>query len=247
MAGLIPCDGRTAEVGHLFGYIKNRLVHVRLKWRIYRAFFATNVQRIELLNEISGITARVIQDALYDDVILSLCRMADPARSMNKERRENISLQLLIELIQPSPSHSELVVLGQRFRQACKPLSYHRHKFLAHSDWLAHFDQDADVGVSRRQIEEAIEALRVFAVYFDREANGTQLSTEIHSGHSDDEVAFLRTLYHGQAKIGELWDEIVQTACQPADPRKTPPEAATFDRLLNKPDWLAYRPPNRFD
>ncbi|AUH63019.1 AbiU2 domain-containing protein [Paracoccus zhejiangensis] len=245
MTSLVPVAGQDAEFAELFEHIYTQLATIRLKWRVYRAFYGTNSERVSLLNSISGTTALIIQDALYDDVVLSLCRLADPANSRGKE---NNSLFRLLTLTEESPDRATFSGMVADFKSACDPLIGQRHRFIAHSDRSARFDKSGSQGVSRLQIEHAIESLRLVVVYMHLKAFGTHVSSEPVSNLGSDEVSFLRTLYYGQQKLEEMRSDILDQAGKTAaDPREIPPETRALRDLYEMPEWLNYRPPERMD
>lgn len=217
---------------------------MRLKWRVYRAFFATNVERIELLNSISGLTAQVIQDTLYDDVVLHLCRAADPAFQRGKA---NNTFRRLIELTGDCAGKPELERLCVQFLHTCSPLRQRRNTSIAHSDRQAHFASDGIGGVSRKQIEDALEAWRNLTRYIGLAAFDSDLATTLVPQHNDDEVTFLRALYHGREAIGVRTAEAMRMAAQPADPRREPPEIGMLRDIFEQPAWLNCRPSDKHD
>ncbi|MCF3972299.1 hypothetical protein [Paracoccus salsus] len=228
----------------LVEFLVNELVHTRLKWRVYRAFYGTNNERVELLNGVSGTTAGIIQDALYDDVILSLCRSADAARSAGKS---NNSFASLLSFLDDVPFKKDLSGRIKVFQGLCRPLRDRRNWHVAHSDREATFSETQMGGVSRSDVEACIEVARSTLVVVYSAVFNTQISTELVSGHNDDEVAFLRTIYHGRERLAAIEVEALSMVALPADSRRTPPEIRALRELHEKPEWLNYRPPPRHD
>ena len=75
-----------------------------------------------------------MQNLLFDDVLLSLCRLTDPA---GKNTKENLGIQLLLEKLEPSKTK---VRLRQAVERALKKTEFARRwrdKRIAHND----FDQ----------------------------------------------------------------------------------------------------------
>lgn len=64
---------------------KRKHPHTRLKWRIRRAFGATNTRRVKLLNEVSGSTAPILQDALDNEVISRLYQLGEDRDKMPQQ------------------------------------------------------------------------------------------------------------------------------------------------------------------
>lgn len=239
-----PISGCEEEFTRLVKFLEKELVHTRLKWRVYRAFYDTNKERVELLNSVSGTTARIIQDALYDDVILSLCRSADPATSVGKS---NNSFASLLGLLDSATFNLDLSTRIKQLQDLCQPLRNRRNWHVAHSDSQAVFSGDEMGLVSKREVNEVIEAARSTLVFIYSEIFDMRISTEIVSDYGADEIAFLRTLYHGRMQISHLEAEAMAVFSRPANPRRAPPEIDALRELHEKPEWLNYRPADRQD
>ncbi|WP_411958218.1 hypothetical protein [Paracoccus homiensis] len=228
----------------LLKFLKFELVHIRLKWRVYQAFYGTNTERLDLLNSVSGTTAVIIQDALYNDVILSLCRLGDRASSRG---RANNSYKALLEMLEEGPLKFRLSELIREFGDMCKPLISRRNWFVAHSDRRAVFDGAGEGVVSGPEVDSAIEAARSVLTFIYSEMFDTMISTEVVSHYAHDEVVFLRTLYHGKNQLSHLEANALAKLNQPGDPRQTPPEFAALREIREMPEWLNYRPPEKRD
>ena len=239
MAALVPLPNHDEEFQRLLTFIKSGLSAIRLKWRIYRALFATNKERVELLNTVSGTTALVIQDALYHEVILHLCRLADPPET---GKNTNNTVSRLCRLVAPSEASDHLNALVNRLKIECEPLRNQRNWFIAHADRDAIFDKQSFGGVSRLQIEASIDQLSALVTYVAMAAQDTQFLSAPLNSTAMDEVNLLRTLYYGRIKIDEIQKEAISLSSAPADPRSLPPEAELFDELRTRPAWLNYRP-----
>jgi len=71
-------DALGPEFGPLFRHIEIDLYSLRSLWRIYVSFFGTSKERVELLNQSSGLTAFVLEKTLFESALMALCRMTDP-------------------------------------------------------------------------------------------------------------------------------------------------------------------------
>ena len=84
----------------VFSELKDDLAWLQVKWAEYRELFASSPQRIELLNSAAGLFFRILQDTLWEDALLHLCRLTDPATMRG---RDNLTIQALPELIDDEP------------------------------------------------------------------------------------------------------------------------------------------------
>src|SRR4051812_48511545 len=113
MSGFLTADEAVAELkrdlgpelGEAFYTIQNDLVWLHLKWRQFRELFGTKPERLELLNESAGGLFGVVQDVLWDDTLLSICRLTDPA---GKGDRMRLSISRLAPMIGDTTVRAEV-------------------------------------------------------------------------------------------------------------------------------------------
>ena len=65
--------------------LRNLHAYIEIKWAEYKELFGTSPRRIELLNSAAGLFFRILQDTLWEDALLHLCRLTDPAKMHGKE------------------------------------------------------------------------------------------------------------------------------------------------------------------
>ncbi|MBE0411740.1 MAG: hypothetical protein IBX69_18590, partial [Anaerolineales bacterium] len=63
------------------------------KWLEYKKLFAVSPERIDLLNGTSSFFFGVVQEVLWNDILLHLTRITDPPKSAGKQ---NLSIQQLL-------------------------------------------------------------------------------------------------------------------------------------------------------
>lgn len=164
-----PMPSALAEV---FRPLQRELVNIHIKWRLFRQLFGTDQGRIELLNRFAGGLFGVVQEVMYDDLVLALFRIADPRKT---GRHENLSLDQLADTAGQFDTG-----LGARLQASSAAVDAH---LAPHSDWrdklVAHNDLAtaqarilgaAVTGPSRRTIEGALadarEALNLVQAHY---------------------------------------------------------------------------------
>ncbi|BCG91434.1 AbiU2 domain-containing protein [Mesorhizobium sp. 131-2-1] len=65
------------ELGGIYAELVQELCSIYLVWGQYRILFGTTEARVDLLNQASGSFFRIVQDSLFDRVLLSISRMTD--------------------------------------------------------------------------------------------------------------------------------------------------------------------------
>ncbi|MBZ9843996.1 hypothetical protein [Mesorhizobium sp. CA5] len=66
-----------SELGAIYAELVQELCHTQLVWNQYKVLFGTKGSRVDLLNAASGSFFRIVQDCLFDQVLLSISRMTD--------------------------------------------------------------------------------------------------------------------------------------------------------------------------
>lgn len=137
-----------------------QLVELHVVWQQYRELYA-DAGTIDVLNRTAGMFFKIVQDELWDSMLLGVCRLLDPDRRRGG-RDKNLTLYSLPPLI----THDELKVEVETACDAAAVLAKfaksHRNKRIAHQDHgyasnPALFEMK---GVSRLQVEEMLTALR---------------------------------------------------------------------------------------
>ena len=123
------------SLADLHAKLEVELVWIYAKWRQFESVFAAPSPDIEVLNATAPDFFVQARDALIDDVLLSLCRVTDPAR--DRRGFENFSLGQLAE----HPDVQALSGLAQEVAQLIAEADtrvnfarQRRNKRLAHSD-----------------------------------------------------------------------------------------------------------------
>src|SRR5713101_3053694 len=79
------------ELGLIYDALTNEVAWLHAKWNQYRQLYAHSPERVALLNEVGGHFFGMVQDALFESVILQVSRVTDPPQSVRK--KDNLSLQ----------------------------------------------------------------------------------------------------------------------------------------------------------
>lgn len=149
------------------------LVRLHAKWGEYRKLYAHSPERIELLNGTAAFFFGVVQDVLWDDVILGLARITDkPVTS----KKQNLTIQRLASML-PEPEMAiqvkELVDVAVAKAASIKPW---RDKRLAHNDLDLALEVSSELlpGISRQYIEDALEAVAAVLNHIQRHYYDTE-------------------------------------------------------------------------
>jgi hypothetical protein len=147
------------DLGASFYELYRKLVELHVLWQQYRQLFGDEPETVQLLNRTSGLFFKIVQDELWDSVLLGVSRMTDPpATGKNK----NLTIQSLPPLITDSVLQAEVQVLCDKALAAAEFAREHRNKRIAHQDhnYLSNRSSNPLSGISRTLVEEMLAALR---------------------------------------------------------------------------------------
>ncbi|WP_378944453.1 hypothetical protein [Paracoccus sp. R86501] len=184
-------------------YCHVQLAQLKHQERIYSGLYGDE-RRIEVLNTASGPVAKVVQDALFDVIVLGICRLLDPAGPARKPSK-NLTFAFLIELLPMPDRKGEYDAALEVLRADAAPLRDRRNMHIAHADSAA-LREGAQVGwVSMRQIKSALDGMydllsKIYVNEFDMGLSGWL--PNVHH-----ELQFLRALVFGNTVYAQKLDE----------------------------------------
>ncbi len=196
-AEIINAMGR--ELGSIFYALYKEVVWVHAKWKEYRELYGTNGDRIKLLNRTAGFFFKIVQDSLWEDVLMHIARITDPPKSFGKH---NLTVQLLPELISEKELLSEVNELAKNCVDKSAFAREHRNKRLAHRDLIHATEPSAAPlnGISRAHVEEMLEALRSIMNKIDGHYRDTEVAYDHFIAHSGGEALYFSLKRAEEAK-----------------------------------------------
>lgn len=118
------------DLGPVFHALWNDRAWLVVKWQEYREVFGSSVEQVELLNS-AALFFQIVQDTLWQDILLYLCRMTDPPKSMG---RENLTLRSLPDLISDPAFRAEVALLVEQAIEATAFARDWRNRHIGHRD-----------------------------------------------------------------------------------------------------------------
>lgn len=160
------------ELGPVYHALYNECAWLHIKWQQYVALYGTKPERIELLNRAAGLFFRIIEDTLWDDILLHLTKLTDRPSTYNKKK--NLTIRLLPQMIADNTFRSEIENLVAAAVKATEFAHDRRNRHIAHRDLALAIKEEAIplMPASREQVEDALEALscpiqRIHEFYFN--------------------------------------------------------------------------------
>lgn len=120
-----------AQLGELYSELWQEIAWLHRKWSEYACLFGASESVVELLNKAAPVSARTIQDALIEDVMLHVARLMDSPQSMNKP---NLCLRRLPELVDHTDTRAMVEAHIQTAIQRTAFCKDWRNRRIAHRD-----------------------------------------------------------------------------------------------------------------
>ena len=169
--------------------LRNDIVWARHYLNQYKKLYLHNQSRIDLLNEVAPNFFRDIQRILWDEMIISVAKLADPH---TQKRNRNLSLRILSELAKENNWEFgfELDNLINEAIEKAKPIIKRRMKHTAHRDLPTALGQATLEKVNINEIDEVlILAGKALNLVYQKLSN-YMWSWDLVSGHDANELVY---------------------------------------------------------
>jgi len=200
------------DLGAVYNVLYNDVSWLHAKWEQYRHLFAKSERRVELLNEAAGYLFRLIQDTLFEDVVLGLARLTDPIQTgRGAKQQDNLTLQRLPSLVADPALTREASALVQAALAACSAPRSWRNKRLAHRDLAVALATPGDPlpGISRADVEAALTAFRALLNRLERHYWNSEVHYQMVLTNLGDADSLVHYLQRG-IKAERAWRERLQ-------------------------------------
>ena len=196
------------ELGEDFGndlnYLKDSYLNMRVSWRFYRSLFGNNKETIDLLNSVSGIFFRYIEQALFEQTILGLCRLTDPIEiGKGAKAKKNLTYRMLEEYL---PEGYICAVYVEKL-EAVKELGAFardwRNRRIAHSDYQVIRGESELDEASRKSVQNLLDAIGDLLQFIYQHILHSDILLETTLPLSD-EITFLEHLYDASIERGRI-------------------------------------------
>jgi len=165
-------DSMGNEFGSIYNRVYREVIFIHHKWSEFESLYGQGDIPIQSMNKFAPFFFYIVQNNLFDDVILSICRITDPIKSLGKY---NITIQLFPEYVDEEirSSISQQVACIISDSSFCRD---RRNRIISHIDKELALNQSAkllepanrnSVNTLLKKIQELINSIEQY--YFDSE------------------------------------------------------------------------------
>lgn len=159
------------ELGVYYQALWQQVAFLYAKLNEYVELYGDKQSRIDILNQVAPFLFKLVEDVLWDDILLHIARLTDPAETMGKT---NLTIQGLSCLIPDEKLRAKVSQLTGAAIQKTAFCRDHRNRRLAHNDLnlITSVQAKPLEGVSRLKLKEGMGAIAevlkaVSGHYFD--------------------------------------------------------------------------------
>ena len=184
------------ELGEIYSALWQEVALIHSKWNEFVVLYGTKESRIDLLNQAAPRFARLIQDVLWDDVLLHLARLTDVEKSTGIRK---LSIRALPALVKDTDTKIAVAAAVNVARSACEFARDWRNRRLAHLELAVALDPGAKplAPASRQHVNQALQSLAAaLNVVSQRYLNSTSLF-DIRWNDAGGALSLLHVLHDG--------------------------------------------------
>jgi len=147
----------SAELREKLDAIDQEVVLLHFKWTYLKQLFGSE-KSVAIVNATAPSIFSVIEEAMFNDILLTLMRLVDPPKSKNGA---NLSLRNIAADLSDPELKQQVQLLEVQIRDKAKDIKVWRDKKLAHNDLLKHLKKSAPVpAIQISELTAALELVR---------------------------------------------------------------------------------------
>lgn len=121
-------------LGTQYAALWQETAHLYLTWGEFVELYGTKSTRIELLNRAAPAFFRMVQDRIFEAVLLHIARLTDPSNSLGRKDKSNLTIQNLPELMSDAALKATVSKLCEKAVVSAEFAREWRNRHIAHRD-----------------------------------------------------------------------------------------------------------------
>ncbi len=148
-----------ADLGNLCHELWTEYFWLKHKWMEFKELYQKGDDRLNILNTVASNFFYIVQKLLYEDAMLTLCRLTDPPKTSGQD---NLTVMRLSASIPDPALKADIQAQAERLRNVCKFARDCRNRRLAHTALPARLGGRAESlpNVTGAEIDDALKSLR---------------------------------------------------------------------------------------
>jgi hypothetical protein len=145
-------------LGKLFYALWQELAWLYEKWEEYLVLYGKKPSRIDLLNKAAPLLFRIIQDVLWEDIVLHIARLTDPPQSAGKANLTIRRIPNLLDDTHIAQALRKLIEIAIQSSEFCRDW---RNRHIAHRDLNLVLEKDVVPlkPANRKKIKDALDSI----------------------------------------------------------------------------------------
>jgi hypothetical protein len=145
------------DLEQVFRAVFDQALEISLRWKLFRQLFDSGEENIALLNKSGSFVFGLLQRLIFYDIVLSLARLTDPAKSFRRYENASIENLFLKASCRLTPDATmEVKSLREKLNSHTFEIRKYRDKALAHADLNHAARVEALPGIAYDDIEAAM-------------------------------------------------------------------------------------------
>lgn len=184
------------ELGTIYYKLYNQVIFLHHQWITYLELFATEKVRLEILNKSAPYLFYMIQNGLFENIVMSIARITDPPAS---GKFQNLTLGLLPKYIVDENLKKEVELQIEWYvSKAVEFARELRNKKFAHQDYDLHTGSAVLQVLSKKEdIEIALKSIRNLMNSITKHFDGS-MTIFMQMSTNNGALGLLRTLQDGK-------------------------------------------------
>ena len=207
-----------AELREIYSHLCGEVLRIKEKLREYRELFAKDEKQLTLLNESGPFLFFLIEQLFYDDLILSLSRLLDPAESHDSIAQKKTPNLTLFQLVEKTKLCNLALAIklesqAKQIKQDAEPIQkHHRNQRIGHNHYAnAVAAIDPLPPVQLNLLEQVMSSSKALLSEFHRTFTGREEQFEIFN-NDDGAIILLDRLFKARA-----YDDLAKKKMIPID------------------------------
>lgn len=184
------------QIAGLYEEIWHEVARLHSHWKIFTQLYAESDERVKLLDRIAPSFFGLVQEAMFNNLLVSISRLTDKPTTREKE---NLTFSRLVASIDISQEPQFAETLGNALKEIqkdCEPFRDWRNRRIAHKDLptALHYHPQPLPRINKEMIDKVLRVMREFLNIFQGHYESVETAFDhfVMRGDGDTLVFYLK-------------------------------------------------------